>query len=312
MFRTVVLLRLFPEWVRPFLYCILPSYWHGQGYVRSAKKLLGPKFHELLRKNDEGSWSPRDNEEDTNVLSWLADTAKGGDRDPDTLAHVEVLLALASVHTTLLRMVNVLYDLTASPRYFKELQFEIEAQSKSEQGWNEASYSQLQKLDSVLRESQRMSPPTVLGMKRLFKQPHTFADGLHVPKGTYACLPIFAIENDPANTPYPEVFDGLRSYRSRQQTQTGDSKRKSNSEEHDFASTEHTILNFGYGKSACPGRYFASLVIKILFVKLLTEYEFKFLPGRERPKNIMAHEFLFCWPWQKMLVRRKHDVTCPF
>ena len=312
MFRTVVLLRLFPEWVRPLLCRILPSYWHGQRYVHSAKALLGPKIHELLRKSDNGSWSPEDNEDDSNVLSWLADTAKGRDRAPDTLAHVEVLLALASVHTTLLRMVNVLYDLAANPGYFKELQVEIEAESNGERGWNEASYSQLQKLDSVLRESQRMSPPTILGMKRLFKQSYTFTDGLYVPKGVYACLPTFAIENDPAHTPQPEVFDGLRSYRRRRQIRTSDNKPNGNDEEHQFSSIERNILNFGFGKSACPGRYFASLVIKILFVKLLTEYDFKFLEGKERPKNIMAHEFLFCWPWQKMLVRRKIDRTCPF
>ena len=294
------------------LYRLLPSYWRGQGYVRSAKALLGPAIHELLCKSDEGSWSSEDNEDDSNVLSWLVDTAKGRDRSPETLAHVEVLLALASVHTTLLRMVNVLYDLTANPVYLKELQVEIEAEPENKQGWNVASYSHLQKLDSVLRESQRMSPPTILGMKRLFKQQHTFANGLQVPTGTYACLPTFAIENDPAHTPHPEIFDGLRSYRRRQQTVTDDANLNGNDEQHQFSSLEPTILNFGYGKSACPGRYFASLIIKILFVKLLTEYEFEFLPGKGRPHNIMAHEFLFCWPWQKMLVRRKKGGICPF
>lgn len=311
-FRTVVLLRLFPDWIRPLLCRALPSYWHGQKYVRSAKALLGPKIRDLLCRSDDGSWSPEDNEDDSNVLSWLVDTAKGRDRDPDTLAHVEVLLALASVHTTLLRMVNVLYDLAANPGYFRELQVEIESEAESKQGWNAASYSQLQKLDSVLRESQRMSPPTIMGMKRLFKQTYTFSDGLNIPKGTYACLPTYSIENDPEHTPYPDFFDGLRSYRRRQQTWTSDNKLNGNNDEHQFSSTERTILNFGYGKSACPGRYFASLVIKILFVKLLTEYEIKFLPGMERPKNIVAHEFLFCWPWQGMMVRRKKDGACPF
>ena len=209
-------------------------------------------------------------------------------------------------------MVNVLYDLAANPGYFKELQAEIESEAESKQGWNEASYSQLQKLDSVLRESQRMSPPTIMGMKRLFKQTYTFSDGLNILKGTYACLPTYSIENDPEHTPRPEIFDGLRSYRRRQRTRISDNKLNGNNEEHQFSSTERTILNFGYGKSACPGRYFASLVIKIMFVKLLTEYEFKFLPGMERPKNIVAHEFLFCWPWQGMMVRRKNDGVCPF
>lgn len=60
-------------------------------------------------------WSPGTKEEDFNVISWLVDAAKGGDRDSDTLAHVEVILALESVHTTLFRMVNVLYDIADNP-----------------------------------------------------------------------------------------------------------------------------------------------------------------------------------------------------
>ena len=284
-----------------FLCYLLPTYWRGKYHVRSAKALLGPKIRDLLRKNTEGSWKP-DSKEDYNVLSWLADTAKGTDRDPEVLAHLEVLLALASVHTTLLRMVNVLYDLIANPEYFDELRAEIE--SNNQDGWNKSSYQRLEKLDSVLRESQRMSPPTVLGMKRLFRAPFTFSNGLHIPKGTYVCLPIYAIENDPENTTDPKKFDGLRSYRLRQ--------RPGEHDEHQFSSPEPTVLNFGYGKSACPGRFFASLTLKILFTKLLTEYEFKFLPGKKRPKNLLAHEFLFPWPWDKVLVRRREGGVCPY
>ena len=312
MFRTVVILRLFPNWTHPILCRLLPSYWHGQRYVRAAKALLGPRIQELLCKNDAGTWNSEDDKDDWNVLSWLSETAKGRDRNPDTLAHVEVLLALASVHTTLLRMVNVLYDLTANPGYFEDLANELEAESQREQGWNDASYAQLSKLDSVLRESQRMSPPTTLGMKRLFLHAHMFSNGLYVPKGTYVCMPTFAIENDPAHTVNPEQFDGLRSYKRRQQNMTKENEVRSHHEEHQFTSAEHNVLNFGYGKSACPGRFFASIVIKILFVKLLSEYEFQFLPGTGRPKNLMVHEFLFCWPWQKLLVKRKHNASCPF
>ncbi|KAF2187594.1 putative cytochrome P450 [Zopfia rhizophila CBS 207.26] len=312
LFRTIVILRLLPPWMHGLLCYFLPSYWHCQRYVQKAKAFLGPILRHLLHKNDISSWSPHGAEDDSNVLRWLAETAKGRDRDADTLAHVEVLLALASVHTTLLRMANVLYDLTANPELFGELQAEIQAVSSNQDGWDQTSYSKLDKLDSVLRESQRMSPPTILGMKRMFQQPHTFSNGIHIPKGTYVCLSTFAIENDPAHTTNPEVFDGLRSYRLRQQKESKAVQENKNNDDRLFSSMEPTVLNFGYGKTACPGRYFASLVIKILFVKLLTEYDFKFLPGTGRPKNLMAHEFLFCWPWQKMLVRRKKDGICPF
>ncbi len=300
-FRTIVILRHFPTWMHAFLYRLLPSYWRSNAYIRSAKTLLGPRIDDLLRKGALESWTS-DQHGDLNVLAWLADAAKGKDRDPDVLAHVEVLLALASVHTTLLRMVNVLYDLIANPNHLCELRAEIERARQS--GWSSSSYDSLRKLDSVLRESQRMSPPTTLGMKRLFKTSYTFSNGIEVPKNAYVCLPTFSIENDAEHTTNPEIFDGLRSYRLRQ--------RKEEAELHQFTSTESTVLNFGYGKSACPGRFFAGLMLKILFVKLLCEYEFDFGPGISRPKNLQLHEFLFPWPWDKILIRERRGETAPF
>lgn len=270
--------------------------------------ILSPKIQALLEKNDNGSWTPSSSEEEANVLHWLVDAAKGRDRDSSTLSHVQVLLALASVHTTLLRMVNVLYDITANPQLFALLESEIEGIQSIDNDWFPSAYNRLEKLDSVLRESQRMSPPTTLGLKRFFKREHTFSNGLNIPQGSYICFPIHAIENDPRNVDNPGVFDGLRSYKQRQQYELDDRKR----EDFLFSSMQPTVLNFGYGKTACPGRHFASLIIKMLFVKLLPEYEFKYLDGETRPSNLMAHEFLFCWPWHQMMVKRKPNGLSPF
>jgi len=283
--------------------------------MRRAKQLLTPRIEELLIANDEGKWKPEATEDDSNVLNWLIDTVKGRDRNAETLAHVEVLLALAAVHTTLLRMVNVLYDITqAGPSLIGELVAEIESVARSrKQGdcWDKAAYDSLYKLDSVITESQRMSPPTTLGMKRLFREDYTFqTNGLHIKKGTYTAMPIYAIENDAAHTSNPEAFDGLRSYRQMEELKAGDPDADTN--QFRFSTPTRTALNFGYGRHACPGRHFASLVIKILFVRLLTEYDFKFLPGSEKPGNLMAHEFLFPKPWTRMLIRRKAKGICPY
>ncbi|KAI1373130.1 putative cytochrome P450 [Hypoxylon crocopeplum] len=311
LFRTIVIVRLFPSWMHSFVCYLLPSFWNGQRYMRRAKRLLCPKIEELLRANDQGTWKPQPTEDDSNVLNWLVDTVKGRDRNAEIIAHVEVLLALAAVHTTLLRMVNVLYDITeAGPSLLAELRAEIEDVAKRSGKWDNSSYERLHKLDSVLSESQRMSPPTTLGMKRMFYQDYTFENGLHIPKGTYTAMPIYAIENDPEHTFNPESFDGLRNYRLmlKQQAIDGDDDTRP----FRFSTPGRTVLNFGYGRHACPGRHFASLVLKILFVKLLTEYEFKFLPGSKRPQNLMAHEFLFTWPWDRMLMRKKSEGACPF
>ncbi|KAG8169721.1 hypothetical protein KVR01_000466 [Diaporthe batatas] len=218
-----------------------------------------------------------------------------------------VILALASVHTVLLRIVNVLYDITAHPDILCELRAEIETVART---WEDKPYERLHKLDSVLIESQRMSPPTITGLKRLFRADYTFQNGLHVPKGSYVCMPIYAIENDPSHTEDPRAFDGLRQYRL--STKEEDLGIQGNSKRVTFSTPTPTRLNFGYGRAACPGRYFAELELKMVFVKLLCEYEFKFLPGAERPANLMLHEFLFTWPWTKMLVRRRQGATAPF
>ncbi|GKZ25551.1 hypothetical protein AbraCBS73388_001193 [Aspergillus brasiliensis] len=263
----------------------------------------------MIEANDKGTWSPKATEEDFNVLAWLVEAAKGSDRNPETLAHVEVLLALASVHTILLRNVNVLYDLIEHPKYIDELRDEIH-DVWSTTGWNDAaeSYSKLYKLDSVLRESQRLSPPTILGLKRLFKQPYTFSCGISINKGTYVALPVMEIENDPQNTVNPERFDGLRSYK---MAQNRDDSRHTRTDKQ-FSTVEKTVLNFGYGKTSCPGRHFAGLIIKMVFVKLLTAYEFRFLPGSGRPKNYEVHEFLFPSPWDRIQIRSREDRACPF
>lgn len=298
----------------PLVFPLLPSYWKGQWYLRTAKQLLGPKLRELIKQSDAGVWEPKDNSaDDLNILSWLASTAKGRDRDPDSISHVLVLVALASVHTTLLRMVNVVYDIVAAGPVLRDKLLD-EIASVADDGWASGAYDELQCLDSVLCESQRLSPPTTLGMKRIFRSSYTFRDGTHVPAGTYVCMPIHAIENDAAHTAHPEDYDGLRSFRARGELRpSGDENAdKLAAKEFQFSTPTRTALNFGYGKTACPGRFFASVVIKMVLVKLLTDYEFRFLPGTGRPKNLMVHEFLFPWPWQRMLVRRRKEGSCPF
>ncbi|KAK8098760.1 cytochrome P450 [Apiospora kogelbergensis] len=311
LFRTIVFLRMFPPFLHYIVCPLIPAYWKCNYYIRLAKQLLVPRIRELISQNDKGTWAPKSTEEDTNVLHWMIDSVKGRDRDPHVLAHIEVLLALASVHTTLLRMVNVLYDITASnDGLVEELRQEISSVAGDSKGWDVASYDALHKLDSVLRESQRMSPPTTLGLKRFFTEAYTFQDGTRVPKGAYVCLPIQAIENDPEVTPNPEIFDGLRSYRMSKPTLTNQDK--NSGKEYLFSSPTPITLNFGYGKSACPGRFFASLIVKMVFVKILTEHDFKFLPATGRPSNLMVHEFLFSSPWQRMLLKKKKYSACPF
>ena len=278
----------------------MPSYWRGRRYFRQAREVLGPYIQARLDALSEGK-ELKDAFLEPSALNWLVDIAEGTERNFPRLAHTETVLSLAGIHTMLLRQLSVIYDLTAHPEYMEGLRSEIASLAPN---WDKASYARLRQLDSFMRESQRLAPPTVLGLKRIMQQPYTLEDGTHLPKGAYVCVAAHSIENDPNIFPEPEKFDGMRNLK-----YEGSDP---DSNVHAFASTEINVLGFGYGKTACPGRFFASLVIKMSIVKLISEYEFEFMPGHGRPKSWVVHEFLFASPWDKIQMRRREKPTCPF
>ncbi|KAI0449781.1 cytochrome P450 [Xylaria acuta] len=311
-FITSIILRMFPCWMQKIIYPFLPSYWRTKACFRLARRILGPKIQQLIQLHDSGKWEPRaDDADDLNVLRWLCGLAKGNDRNPDTISHILVLLVLASVHNNLFRIISVLYDVTAAGSTLSD-QLVAEIAATMDEGWNDMPYDRLYRLDSVLCESQRVSPPSVLGMKRLFKLPYTFQDGTHIAAGTYTCMATSAIENDPTNTPYPERFDGLRRFRALENRCQAGQLDDTIVKEFRFSNPTPTALNWGYGKLACPGRHFASCVIKMVLVKLLADYEFAFRPGAGRPKNMNVYDFTFILPNQKMLMKPKKKPLHPF
>jgi cytochrome P450 len=46
-------------------------------------------------------------------------------------------------------------------------------------------------------------------------------------------------------------------------------------------------MAFGYGRHACPGRFFASNEIKAIMGYLLLNYDMKFAEGQTRPKSLL-------------------------
>ena len=225
--------------------------------------------------------------------------------DPSSLAHLEVVLSLASIHTSQMNAVHCLYDLVARPEYIELIKEEIKRVIQEDGGWaqwQKSSFSKLRILDSFMRESQRFNPPTLLSMHRVMLQDYQLPDGTVLSKGAHVSMPVNAIQNDPEVTPQPEIFDGLRYYKLRQ--------KEGESHMHQFSTTQENILNFGHGPNSCPGRFFASLEIKIILGRLIMDYDWRFLEGSGRPANVHAHEFIFPNPDAEIQLRkRKESVT---
>lgn len=85
---------------------------------------------------------------------------------------------------------------------------------------------------------------------------------------------------DPTIYPEPEKFDGFRHDKMRQADPEA-------AKRHQFTSVNSHSTNFGFGRMACPGRFFADNEIKLIVAYLLMHYDFKLPSGQtERYKNI--------------------------
>ncbi|MCJ1330545.1 hypothetical protein MMC10_007230 [Thelotrema lepadinum] len=306
-FVTVCTMRLFPTFMHPLLAWLLPSNWRSAAYIARAQKIFVP---EILRRRALLSQNKLDPSTAQTLLSWMIECASPGpEQNPLHLAHLEIVISLAAIHTSQMNAVHVLYDLAARPSYIDDLRDEIQSvASSTPAGWTKSSYAQLRKLDSFMKESQRFNPPSVLSYHRVMTAPHTLADGTHLPRNSHISLPVHAMLLDPQNVSGPappDEFDGLRYSRLRQNPREAHL--------HQFATTAKNSLNFGHGAAACPGRFFASLEIKCILVRFIMNYDFRLVEGDGgRPQNLRAHEFIFPNPEGRLEIKEREKGESPF
>lgn len=94
--------------------------------------------------------------------------------------------------------------------------------------------------------------------------------GIIIPKGTYVAMSAIAMR-DPAVYPDPDVFDAYRFIK----RANDPSLAKSCS----FIAATPEHMGFGFGKTACPGRVYVALELKILLAHIILKYDFKMPDG---------------------------------
>ena len=94
-------------------------------------------------------------------IQFMMDNANEVDGQPHKRAHMQLILSLASIHTTSMACTQTLFDLISHPEYIPVIREEVEQVLKEDGGWKKTSLTKMRKLDSFMRESQRLNPPSL-------------------------------------------------------------------------------------------------------------------------------------------------------
>lgn len=137
-------------------------------------------------------------------------------------------------------------------------------------------------------------------MNRIAHERVTLTDGTVIPKGAGLGIPITAMTDEKFYKD-PFKFDGHRFYDLRNQP--------GNEAKYQFVTTSNEHISFGHGKHACPGRFFASNEIKIALVQMLTTFDFRFPPGKNRPVPLENGVSMVPDPRGQIQYRRRRDIT---
>jgi cytochrome P450 len=126
--------------------------------------------------------------------------------------------------------------------------------------------------------------------QRKVLQTFTLSNGQVIPAGVNIEIPAVAVNSDDELFPDADKFDPLRFYRLRQQAREGGGSTES-AALNQFVSVSQNSLTFGYGRHACPGRFFAANELKMILANSLLKYDIKVVEGSKGryPNMEFAH-----------------------
>jgi len=148
------ILKSLPRFVRPVAALCVPHWWRIKLHRWNARKLLLPEI--IARKQNSNKIG------EMNLMDWLIESSNGEDADPENIVKRQLGFSFAAIHTTTNHLTNVIFDLAARwEEYAPALVDEIKRVLEEEDGeLTKQAVTKLSKLDSFMKESQRLNPPS--------------------------------------------------------------------------------------------------------------------------------------------------------
>ncbi|KAM0262161.1 hypothetical protein ACHAQJ_001904 [Trichoderma viride] len=200
-----------------------------------------------------------------------------------------------------------LHHLCLHPEYVEPLRSEIEST-----GW--AQFEKLggkafPLLDSFMKESARISPVESVSSRRMALKPFVLSDGSRVETGEWICTAARGMMLDARHYTAPLEFQGFRFVEPSvlQKTfpeTTGEKVSQLQGTPSNFTDIGDWQL-WGTGRSACPGRFYATAVMKTLLALFITKYDMQL----EDPKSRYFAWRTFIYPYSSTKVIVHHRTA---
>ncbi|RIA92953.1 cytochrome P450 [Glomus cerebriforme] len=177
------------------------------------------------------------------------------------LADLLIFLIVASIATTGRTMANLLFDYASRPEYWDELYEEASTINKECNGkltFNDI--NKMIKLDSFTRESLRHMGDMFIAPHAVIADHYTFSNGYTIPKGRN----VFDFSEDCLFSESKYGSDS-KSFKPFQFVPQNISASK----------VDRTYVVFGGGRHACPGRFYAVLMMKLFLYNIILKYNVK-------------------------------------
>ncbi|TBU43917.1 cytochrome P450 [Dichomitus squalens] len=266
-----------------------------------AVKQTLPLFSEIIEDRRSRTMERYDTWEKKpdDVLQWLIENASEKKHSDADIVESLFLLNLAATHNTASSLTQAIYHLTERPELISLLRDEIHPIIATE-GWTAESFDKMEKLDSFLAECQRYDGVGMTSMIRKAMKDITLEDGTIVPEGALVHAAAYAVHHNEASYPCATKFDALRFLRLRTQADALGTK-------YQLTSASPDYMPFGYGRHACPGRFFAAIQIKLVLAFMILGFDLCFGGDGTRPENVDLGFNILSDPRGLMLFRQRPD-----
>ncbi|KAL4883149.1 cytochrome P450 [Aspergillus karnatakaensis] len=170
-------------------------------------------------------------------------------------------------------MMTMFYDAAFHTDFVNEIREEMtQILAEDGNGWVESSIAKMKKLEAFVQESLRFSPSLgpLTCWRMVMCEKFKFDDDLTLPKDSIMTFPTYWMRNDPDTYDEPDKFDPMRFQRLRD---ASGGKEDLNSDH-----------RFGYGRQGCPGRFYATRMMKLIIAVMIFRYDIRFAGGNPPAK----------------------------